>query len=96
MSTPRRLATGCTITVEHTGDSLEAHVDLDGGVKPGVGDRVEVHGRAVTVPFGERVVLRREATLVRAGLLERLWIKLKSRFAVTELFEVTFTPERLS
>ncbi|MHA7871547.1 MAG: hypothetical protein ACX939_04275 [Hyphococcus sp.] len=92
---PRRFTIGCTISVEHTGDSLEAHVDLDGDITPGVGDRIIVHGRSVTVPFGEKITIRRNATVTRANALQRLWVRLKSRFELTELYEVSFSPGRL-
>ena len=36
------------------------------------GDEVMVHGAPTAVPFGERLVVRRSATVVRAGPLERL------------------------
>lgn len=85
----------CTIKVRHTMETLEAHVELDGNLQPTIGDRVFVHGAAVQVPFGESVTIRRDATLIRAGALKKLWIKLKSRFELTELYEVSFSPGRL-
>ena len=38
----------------------------------------------------------REATVERAGWLERQWTRLCARFELSELYEVSFTPGRLS
>ncbi|MEL6782061.1 MAG: hypothetical protein AAFO51_06755, partial [Pseudomonadota bacterium] len=54
-------------------------------------DKITVHGPRITVPFGESVVLRRPATVRRAGPLERLWIKACAFFDFTELYEVSFS-----
>jgi len=86
--------TGCTIAVAHTADELHAHVELDNDVKLGPGDRVLVHGDPVRVPFGGELRLRRTATVKRAGLIERSWIKLRSSLEITELYEITFTSEK--
>ena len=93
--TPRRIETGCTIRVEHSFDSLEAHVELDDDLQPSLGDRIRVHGEAITVPFGESLTLRRPATLVRANAFEKAMVRLRSMFEMTELYEVSFTPGRL-
>ncbi len=93
--TRRRFTIPCTIRVVHTYESLEAHVELDNGVEPGIGDRVLVHGAPVSVPFGRSLVLRREATITRANFLERLIVRLKSMFELTELYEVSFTDRRI-
>ena len=86
--------TGCTIAVEHTADALHAHVELDGDVAIGPGDRVRVHGDAVRLPFGEAITLRRRATISRAGLVEQWWTKLRANLDLTELYEITFTSEK--
>ncbi|MEM9617873.1 MAG: hypothetical protein AAF936_07930 [Pseudomonadota bacterium] len=91
----RRFTVPCTISIEHSYDSLEAHVELDGDVKPTIGDRIMVHGDSVTVPFGEKITLRRNATVTRANALEKLWLRLKSQFELTELYEVSFSPGRI-
>jgi hypothetical protein len=92
----RRLPTPCTIEIEHTEESLHAHVELDGQLTLRPGDRVRVHGAPIRVVFGERLVLRRDATVERAGWLERQWTRLAARFELSELYEVSFTPGRLS
>jgi hypothetical protein len=92
---PRCITVPCTIRVLHTYESLEAHVELDGGLQPGIGDKVLVHGAPVSVPFGQGLVLRREATLTRANFLERLLVRLQSMFLLTELYEVSFSDGRV-
>ena len=86
----------CTIEVEHSDSSLHAHVDLDGAMELQPGDRVRVHGDPIALRFGERLVLRREATIERAGWLERQWIRLTARLNLAELYEVSFSPGRLT
>lgn len=87
---------GCTIEIEHTADSLHAHVVLDDPDAVGPGDRVRVAGAPIQVPFGARLSLRRSATVVRAGLLARLWVRFASRFELRELYEVSFTGGKLT
>ncbi len=93
MNSARRITVPCTITIAHDADNLEAHVELD-GVAPGVGDRVLVHGEAVKLRFGERVTLRREATLTRATRLQKMMTYVKARFELADLYEVSFSGRR--
>jgi hypothetical protein len=88
--------TACTIEIEHSEVSLHAHVALDDETALGPGDRVRVEGPPVRLAFGEKLTLRRMATVERAGWLEREWTKLAARFDLAELYEVSFTPGRLS
>jgi hypothetical protein len=90
-----RESVGCTIDIEHTETSLHAHVELDGQVALMPGDRVRVHGEPIRIVFGQRMVLRRDATVERAGWLEREWTKFAAGFGLSELYEVSFTPGRL-
>ncbi len=90
----RSLVTPCTIEIEHTERSLHDHVALDGEPELRPGDRVRVHGDPIRVRFGDVLTLRREATVERAGWLERQWTRLCARFELTELYEVSFTPGR--
>lgn len=85
--------TGCTIAVAHTAEALHAHVELDGNVSIGPGDQVRVHGAPVRLPFGEAITLRRRVTVSRASLLGQWWIKLRARFDLTELYEISFTSD---
>jgi hypothetical protein len=91
---PRQF-TLCTIDIEHSESSLHAHVELDDEIKLAPGDRVRVHGEPIKVVFGQRLVLRRKATVERAGWLERQWTKFVAGFGLSELYEVTFTSGRL-
>lgn len=86
--------TMCTIEIEHSEESLHAHVELDGAPVLSPGDRVRVHGAPIHVTFGDRLRLRRPATITRASRLERAWTRLIARLELTELFEVSFTPRR--
>ena len=90
----RRHLAPCTIEIEHSASSLHAHVELDGGIALGPGDRLRVHGAPIRLMFGERLVLRRDATVERAGWLERQWTRLAARFGLSELYEVSFTAGR--
>ena len=86
----------CTIEIEHSEASLHAHLDLDGQPALQPGDRVKVHGDPIRVRFGERLVLRREATIERAGWLERQWTRLTGRSILNELYDVSFSSGSLS
>ena len=84
----------CTVQIEHSESSLHAHLQLDGEFALRPGDRVKVHGPAIRPRFGERLVLRRKATVERAGWLERAWVRLTGHFELSELYDVSFTPGR--
>ena len=76
-------------------ESLHAHVELD-GVEVGPGDEVIVHGAPTHVPFGEKIVARCHATVVRAGPIARLMAKIEGYLELTELYEVGFSEGRAS
>ena len=84
----------CTVEVEHTSQSLHAHVELmtDMDVEPG--DEVIVHGPPINIVFGEKVLLHRLATITRAGWMIRAWTRAVSKFELTELYEVSFSSWR--
>ena len=84
----------CTVEVEHSFDSLHAHVALEGGVEVGPGDEVTVQGDPIQVPFGERAVFRRRATVKRASALERAWTRLTGDLEFMELCEFSFSSGR--
>lgn len=90
----RKFDIACTVRVEHTAEMLGAHVELDDNVPIGPGDRVRVHGGPVKVQFGETLVIRRDATVTRATPFDRAWVRLRSMFELTELYEVSFSPGR--
>lgn len=89
----RRFDVPCTVELEHTSETLHAHVELD-GVEIEPGDTVIVHDAPTQVPFGEKLVCRRIATVERASPLQRAWTRLASRFELTELYEVSFSHRR--
>ena len=91
---PRSFETGCTVEVEHSFDHLHAHVDLDDDVEMFPGDKVRVHGGAIRLPYGERLVERRTATVTRATAFGRFWTRLRARFEITELYEISFSNGR--
>jgi hypothetical protein len=86
-----RVDVPCTIEIENTFESLHAHVDLDGKLSINAGDEVLVHGDPVRVPYGQKVVLRRLATVTRANWLDRLITRILARLELTELYEVSFS-----
>jgi hypothetical protein len=90
----RRYDTDCTVRVENTFDSLEAHIELDDNPDLKPGDKVKVHGDPIAVPYGESLVLRRRATVVRATALERALARVRGDLDVFEMFEVSFTSGR--
>ncbi len=93
--TRQRFDVPCTVEVECSAESLHAHVVFDDDVAIGPGDEVLVHGAPVRVGFGESRVIRRQATVVRASGLARLWTRLTGTFEATELMDVSFT-ERMT
>lgn len=86
--------TQCTIEIEHSEESLHAHVELDDQSDLRPGDRVRVHGAPIKVTFGQRLKLRRPATVERAHWLERVWTRLTARFELNELYEISFSSRR--
>jgi hypothetical protein len=87
-----RFDTGCTVEVAHSFANLHAHVLLDDDVAIGPGDRVQVHGSRIIVPFGGALTERRIATVTRARPWERVLTRIKAKLALTELYEIGFSP----
>jgi hypothetical protein len=86
----------CTVNVVNTFEFLSAHVVLDGDVKILPGDEVLVHGQEIRVPYGETHSERRQATITRAGWLERKWTELTGNMEYMELLEFSFSEERVA
>lgn len=84
----------CTVEIERSAETFEAHVviDSDYGIRPG--DQVLVRDPPTQAPFGERIVVRRMATITRAGLPERMWTRVAGNFELAELYDVSFTERR--
>lgn len=91
----RTVEVPCTIDIEHSVDSLHAYVELQ-GYDPGPGDKVVVHDAPTNVPFGERIVVQRRATVTTANLFDNLAARIGGYFEITELFEVGFSEGRTS
>jgi hypothetical protein len=90
----QRFNVPCTVEIEQTAETLHAHVVLDGDVRIEAGDEVMVHNAPTHVEFGERLVVRRIATVVRASLLDRLRARIEGYLELTELYEVSFSDGR--
>ena len=84
----------CTVEIEQTSETLHAHVVLDGDVRIRAGDEVTVHDAPTHVEFGERLVVRRMATVVRGTVVDRLRAKINGYLELTELYEVSFSHGR--
>ena len=83
----------CTVEIEHSPESLHAHVDLK-GFDVGPGDRVVILGPPIHVSYGERRTVNRRATVVRATALGRLKAKVEGYLELTDLYEVGFSEGR--
>jgi archaeosine-15-forming tRNA-guanine transglycosylase len=90
----RRFDVPCTIEIEQSSETLHAHVVLDGDIEIEPGDEVLVHDAPTRVAFGERLVVRRTATVVRGGRLGRLRAWIEGYLELTELYEVSFSDGR--
>jgi hypothetical protein len=84
----------CTVEIEQTSETLHAHVVLDGDIQIRAGDEVMVHNAPTHVEFGERLVVRRTATVIRGGLVDRLRARIEGYLELTELYEVSFSDGR--
>ncbi|MBS0123633.1 hypothetical protein [Thetidibacter halocola] len=83
----------CTVEISHKFESLHAHVRFNDGSVIYPGDEVKVQGPEIMAPFGEIVIEDREAVIVRASKLERLWTRLTGDLEVMELCEFSFSEE---
>jgi hypothetical protein len=83
----------CTVTIVHSNESLEAHVELD-GIQVRAGDQVLVHAAPTDVAFGESVECRRQATVVRGNWIDRLWARWRGAIEINELYDLSFTSRR--
>jgi hypothetical protein len=59
------------------------------------GDKVQVHGAPIQIPFGTRQVFERRATVTRASPLMRGMTKIAAYFDLAELYEVSFNAGRI-
>ena len=91
--TKKRETAPCTVEISNTFDSLHAHVRFNNGATILPGDEVLVHGTPIKAPYGEIITVDREATIVRASLLERIWTKVFGGLEIMEICEFSFTEE---
>ncbi len=89
------LDVGCAIEIDHSADNLGAHLTLDGNPDIGPGDRVRVYGDPIDVQFGDHFTVRRRAVIERATWLGQLWTKFTGHFEMAELYDLSFTTDRL-
>lgn len=85
----------CVVDIENTAERLHAHVDM-GDLEVGPGDTVIVYGAPAHMGFGQKGVFHCRAQVVRAGRLERLWVRATAYLGLTELYEVSFSPGRIA
>lgn len=90
LSGRRTFEVPCTVEVEDSFDFLFTHVALE-GIEVGPGDEVLVHDPPTEVPNGDRLVVQRRATVIRAGWPERVWTKLTGDLEFMELLEFSFS-----
>ena len=83
----------CTVEVSHKFESLHAHVRFNNGAVVYPGDEVQVQGGEIMAPFGEIVCEDREAVIIRASALGRLWTRMTGDLEVMELCEFSFSEE---
>jgi len=81
------------VEISHKFESLHAHVRFNNGATVYPGDEVKVQGPEIMAPFGEVVSEDRDATIIRASGLERLWTRLTGDLEVMELCEFSFSEE---
>ena len=89
----RKDSAPCTIEVSNTFESLHAHVRFNNGAIVYPGDEVIVHGDPVKALYGEVITEDREATILRANPLERLWTRMIGKFEFMEICEFSFSEE---
>lgn len=90
----QRFDVPCTVEIEQTSATLHAHVVLDGDVQIRAGDEVMVHNAPTHVEFGDRLIVRRMATVVRGGVIARLRARIEGYLELTELYDVSFSDGR--
>lgn len=81
----------CSIEIERSGETMYAHVSLD-GIDVDCGDEVLIHAAPTHIDFGDRIVTSSRATVVKAGPFQRWLTRMQSYLALTELYEVGFQP----
>lgn len=91
----REIDIPCVVEIANTAEEFHAHVMLQ-GCEVNAGDSVLIHEAPVRVAPGTRMTFIRRATVFRAAWFDRLWTRLTSRFELSLLYEVSFTPQRVA
>jgi hypothetical protein len=82
----------CAVDIEKTFDSFHAYT-VPEDIDLRAGDQMIVHGAPTDIAYGDQVTMTCRATIIRAGLIERLWTQITAFFELTELYEVGFAPK---
>jgi hypothetical protein len=82
----------CMVDIEQSPASFHAHA-VPRGIDIRPGDLVLVHDAPSHVGFGGHVSVLCHATVTRAFWLQRLWTRALGLLALTELYEVGFSPK---
>lgn len=88
----QQLDVPCIVEIEHSFDSLHAHATPE-GVELRPGDQVIVHGAPTDISYGTIGTYPCRATVIRAGLITRLWTQYSAIFELTELYHCGFEPK---
>ncbi len=89
-----RIEVPCKVFVSNTFESLYTAVDFEQDIQIHPGDEVIVHGAPIQVPYGETAEFQRQATIIRAGWLKRVWVRLTGKLEFMELCEFSFSERR--
>jgi hypothetical protein len=84
----------CTVLLERSAETLEAHVIVDSDFEIRPGDEVLVRDPPTEIGFGERIEARRTVLITRASGPKRLWTRIAGNFELNELYDVSFTDRR--
>lgn len=82
------------VVVARTNEHFFAHTVYSDpkGFEPG--DCVRVMGPEIQADHGDEFIVRRRATVKRAGPIRRFWVKLIAVLEITGLYEVSFSGRR--
>ena len=86
----------CTVEIEHSAGTLEAHVAIDSDSHLGIrATGLGVPNPPTEPPFGKRLVVRCVAMITSGpGLPDGMWTRVAGNFDLTELYDVSFTDRR--
>ena len=84
----------CTVLLERSAETLEAHVIVDSDYEIRPGDEVLVRNPPTEIGFGEKIEVRTTAVITRAGAPMRVWTRIAANFELSELYDVSFTDRR--